>query len=389
MNILRPIINWLEIRACAPAYSGIVLAAIAICFFAAAINTMAGWLYVISAVSFALLAIAAVLPPRFLSGISVVRLPIKAVTVGDDLTVELKIINSSKRLIKLIQVKDILPYILGKSTTQAIEIIPPHDTYHWRYYYPTQRRGVYRWQNVELATGAPFGLFWSRRHHECNARAIVYPMILPLSHCPLVDEIGKEDCRLSDPRGRPFHAASEGLTRSLRPYRMGDPMRLIHWRSSARIGDLRVRELELVTGGQEVAIALDSGGEWEAENFEQAVIAAASMYFYARQKTMQVQLWTSATNLVRGERLVLETLAATNPLEDVSDGELPKLPLIWLTQNPLTLSSLPMGSRWLLWQQVASEEKQVVLNRDYPGMAIDQEKALKTQLQQKLDITQI
>ena len=32
------------------------------CFFGAAINTMAGWLYVISGVSFALLAVAAVLP---------------------------------------------------------------------------------------------------------------------------------------------------------------------------------------------------------------------------------------------------------------------------------------------------------------------------------------
>ena len=389
MNIFKPIINWLETRACAPAYSGMVLGAIAICFFAAAINTMAGWLYVISAVSFSLLAIAAFLPPRFLSGISVARLPIQAVTAGDDLTLELEITNSTKKPIRLIQVKDILPYILGKSITQAIEIIPPQDTYRWQYYYPTQQRGIYRWENVEFATGAPFGLFWSRRQHKCAARAIVYPTVLPLSHCPLVDEIGGEDCRFNYPHGRPFHTASEGITRSLRPYRIGDPMRLIHWRSSARMGDLRVRELELVTSGQEIIIALDSAGKWETENFEQAVISAASMYFYAQKNTIQVQLWTSETSLVRGERLVLETLAATNPLEDTCNQELPKLPLIWLTQNPLSLSSLPVGSRWVLWQPVNSGEKQVVLNRDYPGIAIDQEKALKTQLQQKLDIAQI
>lgn len=383
MNILKPIINWLEIRACAPAYSGMVLAAIAICFFAAAINTMAGWLYVISGVSFALLAIAAVLPPRSLSGISITRLPIQAVTAGSDLTVELEITNSTKRAKTLLQVRDILPYILGKPITQAIEIISPHETYRWRYYYPTQRRGVYRWQNVQMRTGAPLGLFWSHRQHECNARAIVYPTVLPLTHCPLIDEIGVEDCRRSDPRGRPFDTATEGLTRSLRPYHIGDPMRLIHWRTSARIGNLRVRELELVTGGQEIIIALDSSGEWETENFEQAVIAAASMYFYAQKNTMQAQLWTATTNLVRGERLVLETLAATNPLEDTSDKEPPKLPLIWLTQNPLTLSSLPVGSRWVLWQPVASREKQVVLNRDYPGILIDQQQQLKPQLQKK------
>ncbi|MHC5828061.1 MAG: DUF58 domain-containing protein, partial [Nostoc sp.] len=48
MKILKPITNWLETRACAPTYGGWVLAATAICFFGAGINTMAGWLYAIS-----------------------------------------------------------------------------------------------------------------------------------------------------------------------------------------------------------------------------------------------------------------------------------------------------------------------------------------------------
>ena len=179
---------------------------------------------------------------------------------------------------------------------------------------------------------------------------------------------------------------------------MGDPMRLIHWRSSARIGELQVRELELITAGQEIVIALDSSSKWEADNFEQAVITAASMYFYVKKNygqknyapknIMQVQLWTAKTNLVKEERLVLETLAASNPLEDTSNVEPPKLPLIWLTQNPLTLSSLPVGSRWILWQSLASQKNQVGLNRDYSGIFIDPQQQLKAQLQQKLHITQ-
>jgi uncharacterized protein (DUF58 family) len=52
--------------------------------------------------------------------------------------------------------------------------------------------------------------------------------------------------------------ATEGITRSLRPYRWGDPTRLIHWRTSARYGELRVRELEKVTTDQEVLIGLDT-----------------------------------------------------------------------------------------------------------------------------------
>jgi len=94
---------------------------------------------------------------------------------------------------------------------------------------------------------------------------------------------------------RRFHVATEGMTRSLRPYRMGDPTRLIHWRTSARYGELRVRELEVVTGGQEIIIALDSAAAWQEDNFEQAVIAAASLYFYSQRQQLNVKLWTGLT----------------------------------------------------------------------------------------------
>ncbi|HCF28772.1 MAG TPA: DUF58 domain-containing protein, partial [Cyanobacteria bacterium UBA11049] len=280
----------------------------------------------------------------------------------------------------LLQVEDILPLTLGKPVRQPIEAILPQDSYRWVYHHPTARRGVYRWQTVELGSGAPLGLFWCRRQRECAARAIVYPTVLPLGSCPLVDEIGKEDSKRGDPGGNPYQTATTGLVRSLRPYRIGDPTRLIHWRTSARYGELRVRELEIATGGQDIIIALDSSGSWEEENFEQAVIAAASLYFYAQRQQMSVQLWTAFSGLVKGERMVLETLAATNPGEDVTNPHLKSYGLIWLTQNALTLSSLPDGSRWVLWQNVSSPEKMVV-NRNLPGIVMDSAQPLQSQLQ--------
>nr|WP_231939937.1 DUF58 domain-containing protein [Dolichospermum compactum] len=57
------------------------------------------------------------------------------------------------------------------------------------------------------------------------------------------------------------------LLRSLRPYRINDPTRLIYWRTSARYGELRVRELEVITGGQEILIAIDSSFQWQQELF--------------------------------------------------------------------------------------------------------------------------
>lgn len=384
---MKRIINYFETRACAPAYSGWVLSGITICFFGAAINTMAGWLYVISGVSCALLVIAAVLPSSSLKRLSIRRHPIEPVTAGDDLVVEFEITNQSKQDVSLLSVKDILPYTLNTlpvvSNQHAINIIGAKSSYSFSYHINAERRGLYRWHTVEFRSGAPFGLFWSRREHNCPAYSIVYPQVLPLTTCPLIDEIGLDSSCRGNPQGNPLMQATEGLMRSLRPYHVMDPIRLVHWRTSARYGELRVREFETITGGQDIIIALDSGGKWDEENFEQAVIAAASLYFYAMHQQMNVQLWTKDTGLVKGERSVLETLAATTPLQDGVITELPKLPIIWLSQNPVTLSSINNGSRWLLWQP-KSPETQEVINREAPGIILSHDEQLQVQLQKRL-----
>jgi uncharacterized repeat protein (TIGR01451 family) len=339
--------NWLESHWVAPAYGGGLLIALSVFFFGAATNTMAGWLYVISGISFALLAIAAVLPQRSLLSLQVRRATINPVSVGDDLTLELTIINSSNQAKILIQVQDLLPPGLGKSAT-VIELLSPHQSYQWVTYIPTQKRGIYHWVGVKLRTATPLGLFWCSREREAPATAIVYPLVLPLSTCPLIDEIG-QDYNPNVYEQRQFQMATEGVTRTLRPYRYGDPTRLIHWRSSARYGELRVRELETSNGGQEIIIGLDSAFFWKPDDFEQAVIAAASLYFYASHCQLNVQLWTAKTGLVYGNRVVLHTLADVNPGEDSLVKNLPDFPMIWLTQNPESLKTLPGASRWLLW----------------------------------------
>ena len=377
------IADWLETRWVTPAYSGWVLAGLALCFFGSAVNTMAGWLYVLSGVSFALLGMASVLSARSLLGISVRRYPIQPVSAGDQLTIELEVENQTTQPKTLLQVQDLLPFVLGQSVQASIETIPPHKSYRWVYYHPTQRRGVYRWQTVQLRTATPFGLFWCRRRREVTASAIVYPTVLPLTTCPLVDEMGQEDNTEFYSLDRRFQTATEGLTRSLRPYRFGDPTRLIHWRTSARYGELRVRELEVVRGGKEIIICLDPG-TWRADDFEQAVIAAASLYFYAHRQQLNVKLWTAHTGLVQGERIVLEALAATEAGQEASVSNPPPIALIWLSQNPLSLSTLPTGSRWVLWPAISSPQPEILVNRNYPGLLIQNDQSLQLQLQKPL-----
>ncbi len=382
MSIANRCTNWLETHAVKPDYSGFVLAGVAICFFGAAINTMAGWLYVISGLSFAILAIAIVLPTRTLKGISVRRQSIQPISAGDDLIIELEIANQTSQPKTLLQAQDILPFVLGQPVKIAIEVIAPESSYRWVYKLPTTRRGVYQWQTVLLRTAAPLGLFWCRRDRTSAATAIVYPLVFPLTHCPLIDEIGLEDKLQVDSQKR-FQSSNSGITRSLRPYRLGDPMRLIHWRTSARYGDLRVRELEVITGGQEIVICLDSGGNWQSDNFEQAVTAAASLYFYAVMHQLKVKLWTANTGLIKGDRLVLEALAATTAPEDAMNSNLPPHPLIWLSENPQTLNTLPPGSRWVLWQN-SSQSPLSLENRRLPGLPVQAEQSLQLQLQKPL-----
>ncbi len=383
MNIGHKIADWLENRAVTPAYAGWLLSGMTVFFFGSATNTMSGWLYVLSGGGLALLGVAAVLPAKSLRSLEVRRRPIEPVSAGDRITVELEIENRARQPKTLLQVVDILPFVLGEPIVRPIEVIEPNSIYRDTYYLEVRQRGVYRWQEVNLRTAAPLGLFWCRRSRPVKAVAVVYPQVLPLSTCPLIDRIGQEDSPQFYNRSR-SQTATEGLTRNLRPYRHGDPTRLIHWRTSARYGELRVRELEVAAGGQEIIIALDSAAAWQPEEFERAVTVAASLYFYASKRLLNVKLWTAGTGLVSGNRVVLETLAAVNAGEDAIDNR-PKLPIIWLTQNSASLSTLSPGSRWVLWPSATAEtDEKILVKHDLPGLEIRSDRPLELQLQESI-----
>jgi len=375
MGQLRRLLDWLEQNWVVPSYNGWVLGAVCLAYFGAATNTMAGWLYALSGIGFALLGLAAFLTRRSLQQLTVTRSAIAPVSAGDQIEVNLQIHNPTAQTKSLLLLRDLIPASFGTPPSQAVEQIPPHKFHPWTYYLTTQKRGVYWWHEVQLASGNPLGLFWGRRSCSAKAKAVVYPTVIPLSHCPLVDAAGdSENWQIRSDRF--YQAASEGITKALRPYRIGDPTRLIHWRTSARYGELKVRELEVFTGSQTIIIALDNALTWRIEDFEQAVTTAASLYFYAARQQLEAQLWMADTGLLHGSQLVLETLAATNYGAKLNH-HLPDAPLIWLTANPQSLEQLPQGSRWLLWGETGRSGQ-------FPGLMIDQQRPLQLQLQQSI-----
>ncbi len=378
-NFITNVNNWLETHWVTPSYTGWVMFFIGLAFFGAATNTMAGWLYVLSGVIFALLALNIIVARNTVKQLEIKRSLVEPVSAGDQLTLELIIKNPTKTPKTLLQIIDQLPSVLSSPVINNFEVIAPESTIKWIYYAYTDRRGIYHWHDLDLKSAAPLGLMYCRRSREIPIKAIVYPQVLPLKSCPLIDNIGAEQTKQRQSE-KLYRAATEGVTKTLRQYRFGDPIRLIHWRSSAKFGEFQVRELETITGGEEVIIALDNASEWKDEIFEQAVIAAASMYFYANRQQLDVKLWTAETGIIHGSRVVLETLAGVEFGTQSSNNLPPSAPTIWLSSQTDFLSQLPQGSRYLLFNESLNPSNEKFIQ----GIVYSQNESLDNQLQKPL-----
>ncbi len=385
MHLAKKLTSWLETHWATPAYAGWVILGLTVFFLLAAANTLVGWLYVLGGLGLGLLFVSAVLPIRSLQGIQVERLPILPVSAGESLNLGLKLANTTTTAKALLQVYDQPPKSLGAATSHSIADIPSQSTHTWTYTLTPQQRGVYRWQTVQLRSAAPLGLFWCRRRRLAKAKAIVYPQILPLQQCPLLDHSGHEQDRQRQAQQMGPHNNNEGVTRSIRPYRWGDPLRLVHWRTSARHNELRTRELEMLAGGQTLIIALDSSGDWHPDQFEQAVIAAASLYVYGQQHQDQVQLWTAQIGLQTGRQAILETLAQVQSKE-VAVAPFPQHPVIWLTSDSGSMTGLPTGSSWFLWSENLASQPMTSQSNILQGRLIIPNQPLILQLQESKSI---
>lgn len=382
--MMEKVANWLETHWVTPAYSGWLLMGLSVFFFGAASNTMAGWLYVMSGTIMAILAIAAILPPRTLNGLQIKRLPIAPVSAGEPIVVELSVTNQGKRSKDLLQLIDVLPFVLGQPQRRVFETLSPGQHHNWVYSHPTVQRGVYAWKEIQLRTAAPLGLFWCRRARPVKAQAVVYPQILPLSRCPLLDDVG-ETPHVHVEQYAQSNQSHEGFTRALRPYRWGDPIRLVHWRTSARYGELRVRELEILTGGEEVIIAIDSNATWDPEQFEQAVIVAATLYDYGDRNSMNVGLWTPTLGVIYPREAVLTFLAQVQPKsvqpKSESASDYPAhIPMVWLTASAEKPKTLAEGSRSIHWTSSTQQESSHALTID----TLDNLDELALRLQQSI-----
>ena len=171
-------------------------------------------------------------------------------------------------------------------------------------------RGRRRLPGVRVLTRFPFGLFLKAGRVALDAEIVVFPAVRPL------DEAWRRRLVTSGVRSVYRRGRGHDLY-SLREYRLGDDQRLIHWRSSAKAGELIVRELEAETATN-TRIVLVGDGTRDTGRLEAALSEAASLAVHVLESGAAVELAGPGVHVpaARGrahQRRLLTALALYKP----------------------------------------------------------------------------
>lgn len=213
-----------------PSRPGAVLAVVALALYVIARSTGAGWDIVLLCALVAVLLVAAVWPGLSLLGVHAgVEAPRDA-SVGRPFPVELRLRGRARGL----QVRVAIDpdgasrWMHADAPSKgAVTIVPG-------------RRGVRDDLLVEVRSSSPLGLVRWRRW-------IAVPLTRPVDVAPRPITTRFEPQRGADREAtsRPRASASgPDVTRGVREYVDGDPIRRVHWPATARTGDVMIRELE-------------------------------------------------------------------------------------------------------------------------------------------------
>ena len=159
------------------------------------------------------------------------------------------------------------------------------------------RRGAYRQDAFRIVTRFPFGFLQKARRVELRTEAIVYPSVDPTQE--LFEVMGGLQGALesmSKGRGQDLYA--------LRDYLPTDSARHVHWKASARLGSLLVREFTRDDDCR-VLLVLDPHMDPHdaGDRFERAVTLCAGIAWQLFERNAQLQFRTAGmeTNLAPAE----------------------------------------------------------------------------------------
>ncbi|MFF8270776.1 DUF58 domain-containing protein [Streptomyces sp. NPDC016562] len=217
------------------------------------------------------------------------RLTPGRVPAGAEARVQLRMDNVSRLPTGLLMLQDRVPYVLGPRPRFVLDRVEPGGRRDVSYRVRSDLRGRYPLGPLQLRLSDPFGLVELTRSFSTYDTLTVVPRTEPLPPLRLAGE---------------SHGYGDGSRRSLalagdddvipRGYRRGDDLRRVHWRSTARYGELMVRREEQPQRSKATVLldtrrlAYDGAGPDSA--FEWAVSAAASSLLHMLEQGFSVRL---------------------------------------------------------------------------------------------------
>ena len=195
----------------------------------------------------------------------------------------------------------------------------------WLIRTPLTRRGHFRIEPLQIRTGDPFGFFESSASVGSGINVTVYPRLepIPMWRLPAANLDGSHAMRERTLQATP-------LATTVRPWAPGDAFNRIHWKSTARHGDIQVKEFDLEqTADCWIVLDLDRSnqrGSGDESTVEVGVRVAAAVADKALVENRAVGMTVNAHRLAqlqpdRGGRQHLKIMQLLAAVE--GDGSTP------------------------------------------------------------------
>lgn len=217
----------------------------------------------------------------------------QVVPAGRTAAVRLQLTNEGRTPAGVLLLEDQIPYVLGTKPRFLLDGIRHGWQHELTYQVRSDLRGRFPIGPMTVRVSDPFGLVELGHSFHTVTAMTVTPRTVALSPIPLAGAWSGS----GDNRPRAFATgSSEDVT--IRDYRRGDDLRRVHWRTSARLGELMVRREEQPWQSRVTVILDDRArahrGRGVASSLETAVHAAASIVTHLDQRGYTVRLVTAS-----------------------------------------------------------------------------------------------
>ncbi|WNI25247.1 DUF58 domain-containing protein [Streptomyces sp. ITFR-16] len=228
------------------------------------------------------------------------RLSPSRVPAGAEARVHLRVDNVSRLPTGLLMLQDRVPYVLGPRPRFVLDRVEAGGRREVSYRVRSDLRGRYPLGPLQLRLSDPFGMCELTRSFSAYDTLVVIPRTEPLPPVRLAGEA----TGYGEGRQRSLALAGEDDVIP-RGYRHGDDLRRVHWRSTARYGELMVRREEQPQRAR-CTVLLDTRqiayqGAGPDSAFEWAVSGAASVLVHMLERGFAVRLLTDNGTVVPGE----------------------------------------------------------------------------------------